>query len=210
MGWDNEHGRESSTTAKTALGLSIGALGVELLGLGGGGLLAGKLGMSENTIVTPNILSMIMAILPQMQGRCNSGRVAELEAEVANLNAKLYSNEVGINTFKESSVALEKVADRFSANFKDAFDELVNIRVANARTEEQIKCLSKETDYKIDALRAEMKLGFNNLGNAIECETKERIAAVQATRDWTECNFVKWKKVIDSTLLCPPVGTTAG
>ena len=207
MSWEHENSRESSTTAKTALGLSIGALGVELLGLGGGGLLASKLGMSENTIVTPNILAMIMAILPQMQGRCNSGRVAELEAEVANLNAKLYSNEVGVNTFKESQIALDKVADRFSANFKDAFDELVNIRVANARTEEQLKCMGKETDYKIDALRAEMKLGFTNLGNAIECETKERIASVQATRDWTECNFVKWKKVIDSTLLCPPVTT---
>jgi hypothetical protein len=211
MSWEHENSRESSTTAKTALGLSIGALGVELLGLGGGGLLAGKLGMSESTIVTPAIMSMITALLPQLTGghRCNGGRVAELEAEVANLNAKLYANEVGVNTFKESSVALEKVADKFSANFKDAFDELVNIRVANARTEEQLKCIQKETDYKIDALRAEMKLGFNNLGNAIECEVKERIAAVQATRDWTECNFVKWKKVIDSTLLCPPVGTAA-
>ena len=211
MSWENSnYGKESSTTAKTALGLSIGALGVELLGLGGGGLLAGRLGMSENTIVTPQILTAIMAIMPSLQGsgRCNGSRVAELEAEIANLNAKLYANEVGINTFKESQVALDKVADRFSANFKDTFDELVNIRVANARTEEQLKCIQKETDYKIDALRSEMKLGFNNLGNAIECETKERIAAVQATRDWTECNFVKYIKKIDSTQLCPPVTTT--
>ena len=37
------HHKESSTTAKTALGLSIGALGVELLGAGGGGILAGLL-----------------------------------------------------------------------------------------------------------------------------------------------------------------------
>lgn len=205
MSWESgSQVKGSSTTAKTALGLSIGALGVELLGLGGGGLLAGRLGMPESAAVTPQILSAVMAVLPSLGGGCNRSRVAELEAEVANLNAKLYTNEVGVNTFKESQIALDKVA----SNFKDVFDELVNIRVANARTEEQLKCIQKETDYKIDALRAETKLGFTNLGNALECEIKERKADVQATRDWTECNFVKYKKVIDSTQLCPPVTTT--
>lgn len=208
MSWEHEN-KTSSTTAKTALGLSIGALGVELLGMGGGGLLAGRLGMPQTAAVTADILPAVMAaitaLMPQCGNNCNRGRIAELEAEVANLNAKLYSNEVGINTFKESQIALDKVTDRFSSNFKETFDELVNIRVANARAEEQLKCIQKETDYKIDALRSEMKLGFTNLGNAIECESKERIAAVQATRDWTECNFVKYKKVIDSTQLCPPV-----
>lgn len=207
MSWESgSQVKGSSTTAKTALGLSIGALGVELLGLGGGGLLAGRLGMPESAAVTPQILSAVMAVLPSLGGGCNRSRVAELEAEVANLNAKLYTNEVGVNTFKESQIALDKVA----SNFKDVFDELVNIRVANARTEEQLKCIQKETDYKIDALRAETKLGFTNLGNALECEIKERKADVQATRDWTECNFVKYKKVIDRTQLCPPVTTTAG
>jgi outer membrane murein-binding lipoprotein Lpp len=207
MSWESgSQVKGSSTTAKTALGLSIGALGVELWGLGGGGLLAGRLGMPESAAVTPQILSAVMAVLPSLSGGCNRSRVAELEAEVANLNAKLYTNEVGVNTFKESQIALDKVA----SNFKDVFDELVNIRVANARTEEQLKCIQKETDYKIDALRAETKLGFTNLGNALECEIKERKADVQATRDWAECNFVKYKKVIDSTQLCPPVTTTAG
>ena len=46
MSWENNC-KESSTTAKTALGLSIGALGVELLGLGGGGLLGGLLHFSH-------------------------------------------------------------------------------------------------------------------------------------------------------------------
>ncbi len=212
MSWDwNNNCRESSTTAKTALGLSIGALGVELLGLGGGGLLAGRLGLAENTIVTPQILTMILSVLPSLNGgNCNRGRVAELEAEVANLNAKLYANEVGVNTFKEGQTALNKVEDRFNANFKEAFNELVNNRVEAARLDERLKCMDKETDYKIDALRAEMKLGFTNLGNAIEVEAERRATADQATRDWTECNFVKFKKVIDSTQLCPPVTLAAG
>ena len=40
-------------------------------------------------------------------------------------------------------------------------------------------------------------------------ESEIRAAEDKATRDWTECNFVKYKKVIDSTQLCPPVTSTA-
>ena len=212
MSWENNC-KESSTTAKTALGLSIGALGVELLGLGGGGLLAGRLGLPQTATVTADILPAVMAavaaLAPQAGGNCNRGRIAELEAEVANLNAKLYANEVGVNTFKESQQAINKVEDRFSANFKEAFNELVNNRVESARLDERLKCMQKETDYKIDALRVEMKLGFTNLGNAIERESEIRAAEDKAIRDWTECNFVKYKKVIDSTQLCPPVPASA-
>jgi hypothetical protein len=186
MSWEQEN-KTSSTTAKTALGLSIGALGVELLGMGGGGLLAGRLGMPQTAAVTADILPAVMAAIQNLSG-CGS-------------SAKLYANEVGINTFKEAQIAIDKV----DAKFKDLFDEAVNNRVAAARQEEQIKCLQKETDYKIDALRSEMKLGFTNLGNAIERESEIRAAEDKAIRDWTDCNFVKYKKVIDSTQLCPPV-----
>lgn len=190
MSWEQEN-KTSSTTAKTALGLSIGALGVELLGMGGGGLLASRLGMPQSANVTADILPAVMAAIQNLSG-CGS-------------SAKLYANEVGINTFKEAQIAIDKV----DAKFKDLFDEAVNNRVAAARQEEQIKCLQKETDYKIDALRSEMKLGFTNLGNAIERETEIRAAEDKAIRDWTECNYVKYKKVIDSTQLCPPVTSSS-
>lgn len=190
MSWEQEN-KTSSTTAKTALGLSIGALGVELLGMGGGGLLAGRLGMPQTAAVTADILPAVMAAIQNLSG-CGS-------------SAKLYANEVGINTFKEAQIAIDKV----DAKFKDLFDEAVNNRVAAARQEEQIKCLQKETDYKIDALRSEMKLGFTNLGNAIERESEIRAAEDKAIRDWTECNYVKYKKVIDSTQLCPPVTSSS-
>lgn len=177
-------------------------------------MLAGRLGMPQNAIITADILPAVMAaitaLMPQCGNNCNRDRIAELEAEVANLNAKLYANEVGVNTFKESQQIINKVEDRFSANFKEAFDELVKNRVESARLDERLKCMQKETDYKIDALRAEMKLGFNNLGNAIERESEIRAAEDKATRDWTECNFVKYKKVIDSTQLCPPATLAAG
>lgn len=81
MEWEKEKCKESSTTAKTALGLSIGALGVELLGAGGGGILAGLLNRPQNATVTPDILTTILALVPMLNSRgicCNGGVVSAL------------------------------------------------------------------------------------------------------------------------------------
>lgn len=216
----------SSTTAKTALGLSIGALGVELLGAGGGGILSGLLGKSQTSAVTADMLPVIMALIPMLNQRgfcCNGGVVSALEAEIAQLKAEKYADGVGINTFKESASAMEKMQERFSQLIKDLNTEAVDNRVANARQEEQIKCLQKEMDYKLaavasaakadtEALKSEMKLGFTNLGHAIETESERRAHEDCDIRRWTECNFVQYKRVIDASQICPPVqiAATAG
>lgn len=213
MSWEK---KESSTTAKTALGLSIGALGVELLGAGGGGILAGLLGRNQTDIVTPAIMQAIMGLIPQLTNcgmPCNRGVISALEAEIAQLRAEKYSDRGNINTFKEAQSLVDKNDEKYSGRFEKIFDELVENRVAAARQEEQIKCLQKETDYKIEALRGEMKLGFNNLGHAIEVEAERRATADQAIRDWSDCKYVQYKKVIDASAICPPVqiaATTGG
>lgn len=213
------HPKESSTTAKTALGLSIGALGVELLGANGGGILSGLLNRPQTAPVTPDIMQIVLALIPMLNARgynCNSDVVAALEAKIANLESKLYSNDVGINTFKESAALVEKMDDRYSGMFRDLNEEAVNNRIAAARQEEQIKCMQKEFDYKLDAvkneLRGEMRMGFTNLGHAIEVESERRQHEDCDIRKWTECNFVPWSRKLDSSLLCPPVqlAATAG
>ena len=214
------HSKESSTTAKTALGLSIGALGIELLGANGGGLLSGLLGKPQSATVTPEILPMIMALVPMLNSRgycCNGGVVSALESEIAELKSKLYSNDTGINTFKETMTVVDKMDERYSVLFKDLNTEAVNNRVAAARQEEQIKCLQKEFDYKLAAveskLTSDMKMGFTNLGHAIEVESERRAHEDCDIRRWTECNFVQYKRVIDASQICPPVqlaATTGG
>lgn len=213
------HPKESSTTAKTALGLSIGALGVELLGANGGGILSGLLNRPQTATVTPDIMQMVLALIPMLNARgfnCNDDVVAALEAKIANLESKLYSNDVGINTFKESAALVEKMDNRYSGMFRDLNEEAVNNRVAAARQEEQIKCMQKEFDYKLDAvkneLRGEMRMGFTNLGHAIEVESERRQHEDCDIRKWTECNFVPWSRKLDASLLCPPVqlAATAG
>ena len=207
-----KHSKESSTTAKTALGLSIGALGVELLGAGGGGILAGLLGKPQSAPVTPDILPMIMAAIPLLSSRglcCNDSVVSALEAEIAQLKAEKYTDRTSIDTFKEAAALVEKQGERFSDLIKDLNVEAVNNRVAAARQEEQIKCLQKETDYKLDALRGEMRLGFTNLGHAIEVESERRIHGDEDIVKWSDCKYVQYKKVVDSSQLCPPAQLAA-
>jgi hypothetical protein len=215
-----ERRKESSTTAKTALGLSIGALGIELLGAGGGGILSGLLGKPQSATVTPDILPMILAIIPMLNQRgycCNDGVVSALEAEIARLKAEKYADGTGINTFKESAALVDKLDARYSDLIRDLNEEAVNNRVAAARQEEQIKCLQKEFDYKLNAveskLASDMKMGFVNLGHAIEVESERRQHEDCDIKKWTECNFVQYKRVIDASQICPPVqlaATTGG
>lgn len=220
----NCHHKESSTTAKTALGLSIGALGVELLGAGGGGILSRLIGKPESTIITPDLLLMIMALIPQLNSHgynCNGGVVSALESEIAQLRAEKYADAAGVNTFKEAAALVDKLDARYSELLKDLNKEAVDNRVNAARQEEQIKCLQKEFDYKLDAirtasksdveaLRTEMKIGFTNLGHAIEVESERRQHEDCDIRRWTECNFVQYKRVIDASQICPPVQLASG
>jgi hypothetical protein len=204
--------KESSTTAKTALGLSIGALGVELLGAGGGGILSGLLGRPATAAVTPDIIQMVLALVPLLTSRgmcCNDSVVAALESKIARLEAEKYSDRGNINTFKESSELIDKLDARYSGLLRDLNEEAVNNRVAAARQEEQIKCMQKEFDYKLDALRGEMKLGFTNLGHAIEVESERRAHADEDIIKWSDCKYVQYKKVVDASQICPPVQLAA-
>lgn len=204
--------KESSTTAKTALGLSIGALGVELLGANGGGILSGLLGRPQSATVTPDILTMVLALVPMLNSKgfcCNDSVVAALEAKIARLEAEKYSDRGNVNTFKESSELIDKLDARYSGLIRDLNEEAVNNRVAAARQEEQIKCMQKEFDYKLDAIRSEMKLGFTNLGHAIEVESERRAHADEDIIKWSDCKYVQYKKVVDASQICPPVQLAA-
>lgn len=226
MEYERHAAKESSTTAKTALGLSIGALGVELLGAGGGGILSGLLNRQPSAPVTAELMPMILALVPMLNAQgysCNRGIVSALEAEIAQLRAEKYSDRGNINTFKEAAALVEKVENRYGELISRLNEEAVNNRVEAARLDERLKCLQKEQDYKLaavaaaakadtEALRTEMRIGFNNLGHAIEVESERRAHADEDLRQWSDCKYVQYKKVIDASQICPPVqiAATAG
>lgn len=201
------HNTESSTTAKTALGLSIGALGLELLGAGGGGILAGLLNrqgcpVTQDTIITPALLPMINALISNGALGGGHNRCSELESALAREKAERYADKVATEAFKESQTALEKSESASSAKFEKIFDELVANKVQDARTEERLKCLEERLNAKIDA-------GDQALANAIAVESERRMNGDVQIREWATCNFVPWKRVLDSSLLCPPVELAA-
>lgn len=204
MEYERSH-KESSTTAKTALGLSIGALGVELLGAGGGGILSGLLNRSASTTVTPDLIPVILSLVPMLMGQgrcCNPSVVSALESEVAQLKAERYADRVAIDSFKESAAALEKADSKYGARFEKIFDELVANKVADARQEEKLVAMEERLNAKIEA-------GDKELAHAICVESERRLNGDNGIRDWTLCNFVQYKRVIDSSQLCPPVQLAA-
>jgi uncharacterized membrane-anchored protein YjiN (DUF445 family) len=136
---------------------------------------------------------------------CNGSVVSALEAEVAQLKAEKYTDRASIEAFKEASALVSKNDDKYAARFEKIFDELVANRVAAARQEEQLKCLEQRLTSKIEA-------GDKELANAIFVESERRLNGDNGIRDWTLCNFVQYKRVIDASQICPPVqlAATAG
>lgn len=213
---------KSSTTAKTALGLSIGALGVELLN-GQLGNLLGKncSAQSEQCKGISNIeLAEALAMNCAKNTAC-AKEISALESKISQLKSEKYTDNHILDAWKDSNNALNAYKDQVGSRFKETFDELVNNRVASAVQGEQIKCMQKEFDYKlaanaaaakadISALDAKLNMTAANLGHAIDVEAERRIVADENIKKWTECNYVQYKKVVDSSQLCPPVTLTNG
>lgn len=216
---------KSSTTAKTALGLSIGALGVELLN-GQLGNLLGNVGNggakpSGWGCCTPASEIMEAFALNCANNNASTRQIAALESVISQLKSEKYTDNHILEAWKDSNASLNAYKDQVGVRFKETFDELVNNRVASAVQAEQIKCMQKEFDYKlaataatakadIAALDAKLNMTAANLGHAIEVEAERRCVADESIKKWTECNFVQYKKVVDSTQLCPPVTLANG
>lgn len=141
-------------------------------------------------------------------------KVSKLESKIAELESKMYTDATSIATFKESSAALGKIDDKYAGLVKDLNVEAVNNRIEAARNDERLKCLAQSVDFKLDALSKDLNykidMSSQQLGHAIEVESERRATADNTIRDWCSCTFVPYKKVIDSTQLCPPVTLTSG
>ena len=152
-----KHCKESSTTAKTALGLSIGALGIELLGANGGGILSGLLGKPQTATVTADMLPMIMAMIPMLNQRgycCNDGVVSALEAEIAEIeDLLLYAIVINKKNIDTSVVSVgTKVA-----LYDEEFDEVVSYTITG----------SSESDPKNGFISNESPVGKALIGHKV-------------------------------------------
>ena len=160
----------SKGVAGTGLGLGIAgtALGILNGSNNGNGLLGGLFGGNCNNA---NTLAGL-------------GAVAELgkkDAEIAQLKAEKYADNVGINTFKEVLGMIEKKDDKYSKLFEDLNKEAVDNRVRLAQLGCEVEGVKKDLTYTYNLLN-------NKVDNAIAM---------------ANCQFVPWAKRIDGNLLCP-------
>lgn len=170
----------------TILG-SVGTAGV--LAAGGLNLLNGGMGMGGR----PN------HVMEELE---------KLRAENASLKMGMATDTKIVEAYNSLIAKIEANKDIQSATNKELYQEVVRSRESEIRTEEKLKAaekirelenLSIRQDFtcQLNALEAQTKMGFQQVTNDI-----------QNVREWASCTFVPYKKVIDSTQLCPPVGTT--
>lgn len=179
---------------------------------------------------TGTVLGVASGGLGLLNGNKGGGHGCEadrLRAELATERAERYADRIGAEAvkasaearladFKSLQVQLDAQNSRFSSQLKDALDEVVRQGKEEVRTAEQLKCaekisalehaaLQKEIDCKVDALRAETKLGFQQVASDLACESERRAAGDANIREWTSCTFVPYKKVVDADMICPKV-----
>lgn len=194
-------------------GLAAGGLGfLELLTGGNGGLGGGLLGGNGGGLNGILNLALLNGILGG-GNNCGSQKdaiIADLSARLAGKTSERYADGVGLETYKSLLGRIDKLDAEDRANFKSIFDELVRLGKEGVRNDEQFKCLSKELDYRFEALRRELLGNDRELAHAIETESERRVTEDRHTQEWIECNFVRNKKVIPTEGLCPPVRLADG
>lgn len=165
----------SKALAGTALGFGVAGTSLNILNnlANGNGILGGVLGGGMGNAA---------------QGLAGLGAVAELgkkEAEIAQLKAEKYADNVGINTFKEVLGMFEKKDERYSKLFEDLNKEAVDNRVRLA----QLGC-------EIDKVKT-------NLEGAIALEAERRASGDQNLYCYVNATFVPGKLVMPLDSLCP-------
>ena len=143
----------------------------------------------------------------------------KLRAENASLKMGMATDTKIVEAYNSLVAKIEANKDWQSATNKELYQELVRSREAEVRTEEKLSLTDKirelennsirqEFKCQLNSLEAQTKLGFQQLSSEIAIEAERRITADTNIREWATCTFVPYKKVIDSTQLCPPVTST--
>lgn len=124
--------------------------------------------------------------------------VAGLMAEIAKEKAERYADAVGINTFKEALNLVTNEREARQANDKTTFETLARFDKEIALNNANIECFRKEVAHEFVDIRHDFR-------SAIALEAERREAADDRIIDYGQCNYVRYKKVLDASELCPPV-----
>lgn len=172
----------SKGVAGSGLGLGIAgtALGVLNSSCNGGGLLGGLFG-----------------------GNCQMNQVSALQSEISQLKAEKYSDQSIANVYTALRNEVTGLGDRLLEKYINPISqEIADIRVREARTEEQLKCIQKtqelenrlirsELNGRIDQCCCTMNNGLTILNGAV-AQLQQTVGSITST-------------IIPQTAICPPV-----
>lgn len=168
----------SKGVAGTALGLGIAGTVALANQIGGNGNGLGLFGCNRNEY--------------------ESKECAALREQLATVRAERYADGVGIETYK-AAVQMSNAADeRINANYKELAAAIAEIKVNEAVTQSEIRCLAQSTTSRIDALRAETQA-------AISLESERRECGDQNLYTYVNGTFVPGVLKMPRKAICPPI-----
>ena len=109
-----------------------------------------------------------------------------------------FSSSVAISAFRDAQNLSKEADAKINANYKELAQAIADIRVNEAVTASEIKCLATNTNAKIDALRAETQA-------AISLESERRQCGDQNLYSYVNGTFVPGNLIMPASSICPPV-----
>ena len=128
--------------------------------------------------------------------------VSGLMAELAKEKSERYSDNVGINTFKEALALIKEERETRQANDKIIFETLARLDKESALNKQDIENFKKEVAREFCDVCHDFKA-------AIALEAERRESADERIVDYANCNFVKYIKKINAAEICPVVELAA-
>ena len=211
----NNNGGSDIGKLAAAGGLFAGGLGIlELLS---GGNWFGNRGNCAGAAGAAGLQGIMdLAILQSLMGNggnCGSQKdaiIADLSARLAGKTSEEFAQAVGIATYEKVLARMDKTDAAQRDTIKSILEELVRMGKEEVRNEERYNCLKQQLEYGLRDLRREFIANDKELAHAVEIESERRATADSGIREWTDCNFVRNKKVIPTENLCPKVRLADG
>lgn len=127
-----------------------------------------------------------------------SKECAALREQLATERAERYAESVGISAYKEAVNLSNKNDEKINANYKELAQAITEIKINEAVTQSEIKCLAINTNNKIDALRTETQ-------GVIALESERRECGDKNLYNYVNGTFVPGELKMPKEAICPPI-----
>ncbi len=189
------HKTGSSGTAKTALGLAIGAGAVALSnasnncnrGCNSGGLLGNLFGggCNNDCYVDEKEFAWAQAF--------NAS-----EAKLAKVEAERYADSVGLGVYEQLVAEAKAVRQEQNDGFRTLFEEIRNQDKEIALTQSDLRCLSVVNQKEHEAIVDGYKSG-------IQLEAERRACGDERLKCYVDATFIPGSLKLDADDICPQV-----